>query len=90
MRRMTVLVALIGTLVGVAVSIVYWWATNLDITIYPGPFPPVDVESIGHVVGRPEPRNFAAVSIASGAVLGTIIGLIISRFGWRISKSGNR
>ncbi|MFZ2526164.1 MAG: hypothetical protein WAX14_00710 [Rhodococcus sp. (in: high G+C Gram-positive bacteria)] len=82
---MTVLVFTgFGVLCGIAGAAVLWWFASRPFDFYIAGYQPLDFASVS--IDSPSPFGYMAALVLGGGVLGALVGALVHRTGWSLTR----
>lgn len=86
---MTVLVFTgFGLVCGVVGAAVLWWFASQPFDFYTAGYQPLDFASVR--IDAPSPLGYMAAAVLGGAVLGVLVGALVYRAGWVLTRASSR
>ncbi|MFD6673438.1 hypothetical protein ACFWDA_03580 [Rhodococcus zopfii] len=86
---MTVLVFTgFGFLCGVAGAAVLWWYASRPIDFYTAGYQPLDFASAR--IDTPSAYGYMAALVLGGGALGALVGALVHRAGWLLTRAASR
>ena len=77
-----------GVLCGIAAAAVLWSFASQPFDFYTAGYQPLDFASVR--IDSPSPHAYMAVLVLGGGVLGALVGALVHRAGWILTRDASR